>query len=454
MNLGDLKDVSLKDPISSSDVLVYNEQTKHWENRALEDLLETYNPTTSIAVDGNSIESVDGELKLKDFGTGYFAYVPAVKDEQTGEIKTPSTYEYTEGLKDGLEIRVTTIDGKLSLAWYEPNSEQIDNLTNSVTKISTTVNDLKTSVENLRTIKADIDSVYTKTQTNTAIQNALQGLYTKTETDNVIAEALKNIYTKTEVYTKEETDTAIGAAVAAAGHLKRKKLNSGETIDVTAEDADQYIYMVPTGLTEDDDKYDEYMVIDGIVEKVGSWEVNLSNYATTKYVNEELNKKVDAVAGSRLITEKEAEKLEALQLNGDDLQISGKINTSQITDLEEWLETNANTVKGLSKNNFTDDLYTKLNNSLYITSVNQNQMAVTEGQLSIKAIDKGIVTGLSEVLASKADASVVDNLNKSVSTNSANITSISATLNTLTNSVNQNTTDIAELKDCLTWKDI
>ena len=62
MNLGDLKDVSLEDPISSSDVLVYNEQTKHWENRALEDLLETYNPTTSVKVDEASIESVNGSL--------------------------------------------------------------------------------------------------------------------------------------------------------------------------------------------------------------------------------------------------------------------------------------------------------------------------------------------------------------------------------------------------------
>jgi hypothetical protein len=71
--------------------------------------------------------------------------------------------------------------------------------------------------------------------------------------------------------------------------------------------------MVPTGLTEDDDKYDEYMVIDGIVEKVGSWEVNLSNYATTKYVDDELAKKVDVKTGERLITDAEATKLEGIE---------------------------------------------------------------------------------------------------------------------------------------------
>jgi hypothetical protein len=44
--------------------------------------------------------------------------------------------------------------------------------------------------------------------------------------------------------------------------------------------------MVPTGLQEDDDKYDEYVVIDGLLEKVGSWEVDLSNYTTKEELND------------------------------------------------------------------------------------------------------------------------------------------------------------------------
>jgi hypothetical protein len=38
--------------------------------------------------------------------------------------------------------------------------------------------------------------------------------------------------------------------------------------------------MVSRGLTEDDNKYYEYILIDGVFEPVGSWEVDLSNYAT------------------------------------------------------------------------------------------------------------------------------------------------------------------------------
>jgi hypothetical protein len=67
------------------------------------------------------------------------------------------------------------------------------------------------------------------------------------------------------------------------------------------DDADQYIYMVPTGFQENDDKYDEYVVIRvadvPMLEKVGSWEVDLSDYAKTS----DLDLKVDKEEGSRLI---------------------------------------------------------------------------------------------------------------------------------------------------------
>jgi hypothetical protein len=44
--------------------------------------------------------------------------------------------------------------------------------------------------------------------------------------------------------------------------LKRKEVRSIDEIDINASDAEQYIYMVPSGLTDDDNKYYEYMVIE------------------------------------------------------------------------------------------------------------------------------------------------------------------------------------------------
>lgn len=78
--------------------------------------------------------------------------------------------------------------------------------------------------------------------------------------------------------TETEVSTAISKAVAAADHLKRKIVASTADIDLKAADASQYIYMVPKGTAGDADKYDEYMVIDGVLEKMGDWGVDLSGY--------------------------------------------------------------------------------------------------------------------------------------------------------------------------------
>ena len=111
-------------------------------------------------------------------------------------------------------------------------------------------------------------------------------------------------------------------------------------------DSDQYIFMVPTGLEEDSNRYDEYMVVsvtdtEGIemrlVERVGSWEVDLSEYATKKEVQDLstiVNTKVDNVVGSRLMTNEEGSKLASLaniQTTDEHLEInSGKLSLKNI----------------------------------------------------------------------------------------------------------------------------
>ena len=75
-----------------------------------------------------------------------------------------------------------------------------------------------------------------------------------------------------------DVGASIAAAVAAADHLTRKKVVSVDAIDLDAEDADKYIYMVPKTGGKNGDKYDEYMVMDGVLEPVGDWKVDLSDY--------------------------------------------------------------------------------------------------------------------------------------------------------------------------------
>jgi hypothetical protein len=117
--------------------------------------------------------------------------------------------------------------------------------------------------------KADVETVNVALAKKADVETVNAVLNTKADAEDV--------YTKLEVNNKVATD--ISAAIAAVNHLKRKVANTVEDIDLDAIDVEQYIYMVPTGLQAEDDKYDEYMVIDGAPEKVGSWEVNLEEYA-------------------------------------------------------------------------------------------------------------------------------------------------------------------------------
>lgn len=85
-----------------------------------------------------------------------------------------------------------------------------------------------------------------------------------------------------DAYTKSQTDSAIQTAVANADHLKREIVS----VLPEVEEADEHtIYMVGTGAGSEDSVYEEYMLINGGFEKVGSSEVDLTNYALKSYVD-------------------------------------------------------------------------------------------------------------------------------------------------------------------------
>ena len=73
-----------------------------------------------------------------------------------------------------------------------------------------------------------------------------------------------------------DVGASIAAAVSAADHLQRKKVTSLEDIDPAGEGADKFIYMVPKTGSDEDDQYDEYMVLDGAEGHVGNTKVDLS----------------------------------------------------------------------------------------------------------------------------------------------------------------------------------
>ena len=129
-----------------------------------------------------------------------------------------------------------------------------------------------------------------------------------------------------DTYTKEQIDNKI----ASISHLSRKIMSSEDDIWVYAQennDADLYIFMVPTGLENESDRYNEYMIYsltddEGVstkyLEKIGSWEVNLDDYVKIQDFNAALAKKVDASDNARLITNDEISKLNGIEAHAQE----------------------------------------------------------------------------------------------------------------------------------------
>lgn len=277
--------------------------------------------------------------------------------------------------------------------------------------------------------------------------------------------------TPVDAYSKTETD----AKIAAAAHLKRKVVDSVSAIEVDADDAMQYIYMVPNGLTLDDDRYDEYMVVEvgedenktRFVEKVGTWAVDLADYAKSADVEatyvkkngtdrlitaeeadriaeseknviasvssdfsidenrqlnlnnisiskvtdleKELNAKVDAVKGYSLISQTDKDKLDALVIGEDgSVGISGSINASNVKELDTWITTKRDDVDGLlstAQETRLEGLFDVVNNAEFVIS----DTADAKKQLDLLLIPMSKVDGLSQAIED-AKSSVIEDI--------------------------------------------
>ena len=388
----------------------------------------------------------------------------------------------------------------------EIGAANVDVLSKAIEDLEKTINDENGIVSQIGTINDSISSI------GEEVGKVKEDLNKKADADNV--------------YSIEEANSAIAAAIATMEHLSRKIVTSigdiQDDIDNNVANIERIIYLVPAleGLSQD--IYDEYMVINGTIEKMGSWETNLEGYVTKEELNaeiakvatkeelsgkvdieagkglssndftnelklkldgiaseaeknvvqtvsgdftlenrhlslnnlpitkvtglqDELNKKVDAKAGYGLLSADDQLKLDKLVLENGELGISGSINAENVIGLESWLNKKADSVKGLSENNLTDDLAIKLEEMLFISSVNTNQLKVTSGKLEIIEVDQSKITGLEEALNSKV-AEATSNLE-------IRIDDITESLDAFVRK-DRYESDMAEIRDILTWKEI
>lgn len=136
----------------------------------------------------------------------------------------------------------------------------------------TTLDQLKMLAQRTKT---EIDKVDTKVD---KLSEWVDDIATVGGEPNVITE-IKNNGTALAVANKGvDIGPAIAEAVAASEHLTKKKVTALADIDPAAEGADKFIYLVPKDNSDENDVYDEYMVLDGKVEHVGSTKMDLEGY--------------------------------------------------------------------------------------------------------------------------------------------------------------------------------
>lgn len=144
--------------------------------------------------------------------------------------------------------------------------------------------------------------------------------------------------------------------------------------------------------THDDRYYTKTEINSKLNSKSDTDHTHDDRYYTETEIDTKLSNKVDKVEGSRLITTSEATKLESLVLgDSGQVEISGKVNASNVEGLDELLATKVDKVTGmgLSTNDYTINEKNKLSGIATGAEVNQNAFSnVVVGSTTIAADSK------------------------------------------------------------------
>ena len=175
-----------------------------------------------------------------------------------------------EGRVDTLETEMDTAQGDITTI-----KGQITTINGEGEgSIKKALSDAKAYTDTIASGKANVEHTHTIDDV-TDLQTALDG---KADKSTTLAG-----YGIGDAYTKGQTDSAIAAAVAAAPHLKRTIV---EQLPDEGEADENTIYMVGTGAGSEDSAYEEYMLINGAFERIGTSDVDLTNYATKEYADQ------------------------------------------------------------------------------------------------------------------------------------------------------------------------
>lgn len=347
-SINDLEDILIDDLLTKNQILAYDDEQEKWVNKSALDVIglmigatETAQggiglvpapgigqndlflrgdgvwaaPESSVQLktDNKSISTLaDGQtISLKNFGVQYYKYVAATDSEAAHyELQIVDS---NNPWKVNLEPKVVEENGELVLGWFEPNPTTIDGVQDEIIELNNQIVSINSNI-------------------------------------NAINESLTN------VYNKKETQDYVASEIAKVNHLTRKTFATIEEANafiLTEDHPENYIYMIlaSSDFWGENNKYDEYMYIDGKLEKVGAWETDLSDYVKKQ---EGYSLVADTEIAKLATVEEGAQKNFITAVDGHFTVVNGQLNlndipTSKITNLDDILkqqQSSLSSVKG------------------------------------------------------------------------------------------------------------
>lgn len=354
------------------------------------------------ATDNKTVEINNNAISLYNFGKYFYKYIPAVPGSETEEA-VPAHYEKVEVSEQnpwttGLQPKVVLENEEYVIGWYEPSPIDNESIQDEILDVQISIEALESQLSSqngrINNIKDLIGAPSTEGSNAT-------GLYLELDKK---ADS-NDVYNKTEVQT----------LISQAAHLKRKIFNSlieaQDFINNNRDTAEQYIYLVLSGLQLNTNKYNEYMVIDGELEQVGNWEINLDDYFTEAELNNYLkNYYNSSQIDSRLAEYVKSSSLTAQYYNKTEIQDSYYSKSAIDTLLSSYVVSEEG--KSLIPNDQLNKLKTVSENAEenYIKNTSSEFTVNSEGQLSVNTIDSIKINGLKSALDRKVDitTSMVD----------------------------------------------
>ena len=307
-----------------------------------------------------------------------------------------------------------------TIEWYTPDTSTIEGLSQTVGQHTTQISTLN---EQMTTVQGDITTI----NSTLADKANSADVYTKQQTDDKISAAISSVY-------KPAGSTTFAALPAPAANVLGNVYNVTDAFTTTDQFVEGAGKSYPAGtnvavvLVGEEYKYD---VLSGMVDlsNYSTTDEIAQTYATKTEVTTGLSGKVDKVDGSRLMTDAEGTKLAGIeagaQVNNIASVASGELAISEekelsivavaqdkVTGLAEALAGKVNTEagKGLSTNDFTTPLLEKLNALPAGAQVNaidtvSDEFTISETkELSVAAIAQSKITGLPDALNAKLES--------------------------------------------------